>query len=408
MRKDRHKKVRFKKRFFIIIIVIAAVVFAFGRFGLPMIKGGSTAEQQASNKVNISVSCAGDLVMHGPVLDAAKTKNGYDFTQSFRYLDPYIKDADMSFCSLEAPLVKSGYTGYPVFRSPDDLAYDLKDVGFDTVLTSSNHTNDAGERGIFRTIRVLKKAGLKVAGSRAKADDPRYSITSVNGVKVAIVSYVYGGGNADNRDLNGNKMTAKARECVNSFGYNTFNKDIKQIKATVKAARKAGAGVVIMYYHWGNEYQTHSSAAQEKIARQTVKDTDVDVIVGSHPHVPQEKTVIAKKNSEGKTVKKVTVYYAMGNLLSNQRREWMDGDVHTEEGYIVRLNIKYDKGKKKLVSLKSTTMPYWVDMAGSGPKKYTVIPLDKNYKNNKELSNSGNLGRATQAKKNINKILGSD
>ena len=50
-------------------------------------------------------------------------------------------------------------------------------------------------------------------------------------------------------------------------------------------------------------------------------------------------------------------------------------------------------------------MPYWLDYYGSGPTKYTLIPLDSKFRSNKELRASGHVSRAAQAKKNIENIL---
>lgn len=389
-------KTRLRPRFFIILGVLAACIIIISVCCRDSrVDTGDVKETGSDQKINVSILCCGDLVMHEAVLEAAKTDNGYDFTKSFRYIEPYIKKADLSFCSLEAPLVSGGYSGYPVFRSPDDLATSLGDVGFDMALTSSNHTFDAGEDGMFRTLKVLKKAGLKVAGSREKEDEPRYSMFEKDGVKVAVVSYVYGNGDRNSRDLNGNVLTENGRKLINTFGYDTFDEDLKQIKSTVTAARDAGAGIVIMYYHWGDEYITHSNAQQRSIAKKTAAGTDVDIIVGSHPHVVQERA-----ETEG-----TTVYYAMGNLLSNQRREYMDGDVHPEEGVMIKLDAVYDKDKDELVSLKDTAIPYWEDMNGNGTGKYTLIPLTGDYKNNAELKKSGHVKYAVQAKKNIEEIL---
>ena len=449
----RRKKVRVKKRFFVIlaVIIVLIVVIAAAAGGCgDRDKPEKKKDKPQSKQAEISVLCTGDLVMHGPVLEAAQTGDGYDFTQSFNYVKDYIQKADVSFVSLEAPLVESGYTGYPLFRSPDQLAKDLKTVGYDLVLTSSNHTNDAEEAGIFRTIKVLKEAGLKVAGSRAKKEDPRYVIMKANDVKVGIVSYVYGDGGIEHRDLNGNVLSDKARACVNTFGYDTFDKDIKEIKSVVSAARKeGGADVVIVYYHWGDEYQTHSNEDQQKIAKKTIEQTSADAIVGSHPHVPQEMAVFTKtvddegkvtvtkkskkaeadqsasgqsdqsntkekesnkntENSKQVKTKEVPVYYAMGNLISNQRREWMDGDRYTEQGYFVKFDISYDVGKNELMEFKDSTIPYWLDYSGSGPTTYTIIPLVKGFENNEFLQKSGNVERAKEAKSDIKRILAQD
>ena len=420
--KKRHKKVRFKKRFFVILTVFLLLVAALTFLG---IKGcqhlGTDKTQKGGGDIpttsTVSILCSGDLVIHQTVLDAADTGDSFDFTQFFRYLKETIAGADISFVSLEAPLVESNYQGYPVFRSPDKLAEDLKTIGYDVVLTSSNHTNDAYEKGVLRTIDVLKKAGLDVSGSRANVGDARYVMREEKGVKVAIISYVYAEGGGAHKDLNGMTLTDTTEELINTFTYSTFDEDINDIKTTVDAARADGADVVIMYYHWGTEYNNHSSEDQQYIAEQTIAKTDVDAIVGSHPHVPQEKAVFVKAAdgtvSQGEeavtnadsTCKVVPVYYAMGNLLSNQNRDTMNGNRFVEEGYMVRFDITYDNDKGKVVRMKDEAIPYWTDVYGKGTTKFTILPLTEGYKDNEFLVESDRVEDAEKALQDIQSIL---
>jgi poly-gamma-glutamate synthesis protein (capsule biosynthesis protein) len=73
---------------------------------------------------------------------------------------------------------------------PPQITTALRRVGFDTRTTASNHTVDAGERGVYRTLDALDAAGLRHAGSdRDAADQVTPTILDVRGVKVASLSY---------------------------------------------------------------------------------------------------------------------------------------------------------------------------------------------------------------------------
>lgn len=391
----------FKTRFYLIILLILVIGGVGLYFALP--KGSDKPKDpKAGEEVQLNILCAGDLVIHMDVINAAKKSDGtYNFEWPFDSVKPYIKDADLAMCNLETTFTGGNYSGYPIFRCPDELATSLAAVGFDLITTSSNHTFDGGEDGMYRTIQILDKAGLKIAGSRPDTKTPRYTIVKKKGVKIAVVSYAYGGIQGDTRDLNGNPLSKNGTDSINVFSYETFDEDFKEIKATVSAARKAGADIVIMYYHWGDEYSTKASDAQKKIAQKTVDEGDVDIIYGSHPHVVQEKTVLTKKGTD----KKVTVYYALGNLLSNQRRELVYNNQHVEEGVMVNFAITYDKGKKKITSIKDTPIPYWVDKYNDDGVKYQIIPLVDGYENSPILAKSGHLSLATNALSNVNTIL---
>ena len=89
----------------------------------------------------------GDVMGHGPQITSAETvKNeSYNYEPCFKYLSPIIESADLAIANLEVTLPgKPPYQGYPRFRSPDDLAKALRLAGFDMMVTSNNHSNDAG------------------------------------------------------------------------------------------------------------------------------------------------------------------------------------------------------------------------------------------------------------------------
>jgi poly-gamma-glutamate synthesis protein (capsule biosynthesis protein) len=157
--------------------------------------------------------------------------------------------------------------------------------------------------------------------------------------------------------------------------------------------------------HWGEEYQTHSNKDQQKLAQMYVDGTTCDLIVGSHPHVVQEFNML--KYKDGK--RKVPCFFAIGNLLTNQRRELVYGDMHVEEGVITMFRFDYDAGLKKLNDIGIDTVPYWVDLYYDGNgTHYDIVPLVGKYKKNESLQNSGNTALATEAKKEIRRILNQD
>lgn len=402
VRQTKKNGVRFKKRFFFFLLLILAVAGTGLFFALSGKDGGQKGDSKPKAPVELDVLCAGDLVIHMDVIRAAQRSDGtYNFEWPFDSIKSYIGDADLAMCNLETTFTGGNYSGYPIFRCPDALATSLAAVGFDLITTSSNHTFDTGEDGMYRTIDILDQAGLKIAGSRPGTEVPRYTMVRKKGVDIAVVSYAYGGNQEGTRDLNGNILTKNGTDSINVFSYDTFDEDFKEIRSTISAAREAGADIVIMYYHWGDEYSTSSNAAQQEIAQKTVDEADVDIIYGSHPHVVQEKTILTKKDSK----KEVPVYYALGNLLSNQRRELVYNNQHVEEGVMVNFHIIYDPEKKKITSLKDTAIPYWVDKYSDNGIKYQLIPLVDGYENSPILQKSGNMQLASNALSNINSIL---
>ncbi len=407
-RYTRKKRYRLKPRFFAIIGVLALIVVLFAAChvigGDDKDKGsegsGSESKKQVEEQdVTVNITCAGDIIGHSPLVDASKTDDGYDFTPSFRYVKDYIKEADASICTFEGSMTDPPYSGYPMFRSPKDLATSLKKVGFTTIDIASNHSADNGRDGFDSTIKTCKDAGLIVAGEQENEGDPKYAMVKTDkGVNVAFVHYTYNDGSEEQPTVNGISLDESMAKRCNTFYMGNKEGSVKEIAAVCKAAREAGADVIVVGFHWGEEYQLSANDDQQKLAQMVVDEADVDILFGSHPHVPQQYALL--KSSDGK--RKVHCYYALGNLLSNQRQENI-GNSAVEEGVIVRFDVEYDKANKKIKSIKTTDIPYWVDLYNS---KYRIVPLVGDYSANDTLKASGHVSRAQQAEKSLNDILG--
>lgn len=408
------KKVRFKPRFFVIVAVTLLLIFLL----IFKLAGSSPGTPETSDsekkkaapvtegkKVELNVTFAGDLVIHQPVFDAMYTGNGYDFTPCFKYVKKYIEPSDAAICTFEGSLVSSDFTGYPMFRTPKKLANDIRSVGFDLMTVTSNHAVDGGVAGFDSTLKATKGAGLIPSGGQFKDDDPDYAmIKTKDGVKVAFISYSYNDGTPENPALNGNPLPPEMVKRCNTFSMADKEGAVADAARIEKEARKAGADMVMISLHWGEEYQLHSNEDQQKLAQMLTDGTTCDVIVGSHPHVVQEYRTL--KSKDGK--REVPCYFAIGNLLTNQRRELMGGDIHPEEGVIVAFNIKYDTGKKKIESISQKRIPYWVNLYYGERTYYYIVPLVGDYQNNESLVASGNAGLAKEAKGEIERILNQD
>lgn len=47
-----------------------------------------------------------------------------------------------------------GFSGYPDFNTPSEMAANLNDLGFDLVNGASNHSLDKGTQGILNTLEI--------------------------------------------------------------------------------------------------------------------------------------------------------------------------------------------------------------------------------------------------------------
>ncbi|MCL1981728.1 MAG: CapA family protein [Clostridiales bacterium] len=372
--------------------------------------GDEISEAPPPDPVSLVITCVGDVMVHKSQIASQydSRTDTYDYSNNFAYAKKYIESSDLAICNLETTFGGKPYTGYPVFSAPDELAAALKAAGFDIAVTSNNHVMDRGKAGLARTIEVLRASGLSVTGSREDPGQARYALADVKGVKVAVVAYTYASSSPTGDLLvNGSAVSEGAADLINYFRYDHMDEDLKKIEGTVAEAREAGADVVVMYYHWGDEFHLKSNEAQRRIAEKTVNEVGADIIFASHTHTPQEVGFI----TNNKTGLLVPVFYSMGNFISNQRVETLDAmnSKYTEIGVIASVALEYDIEGKKVTGMTAGAIPTWVDKYRSGGRDvYAVIPLDEDFEANESLTVSGHLNRARKAREDAYGILGID
>lgn len=323
-----------------------------------------------------TIRSAGDVLIHIPIYQAAKTADGYNFDDIFTYTDSLIEDSDYFVANLETVLAGTGvaYSGFPHFNSPDGIADSLKKAGVDCLLTANNHTYDKNYDGVIRTQNVLKEKGFAYTGTRKTEEDKKYLIAKVNDINFGILCYTFETPSSSGKSLNGIAVDSKTAPLINSFKPSDLEPFYEDLSAQMKRMKKKGAEVITVYIHWGEEYQLTQNAKQTEIA-QKLCDMGVHVIIGGHPHVVQPVDLLTSTDGKHKTV----CVYSLGNMLSNQRRAYMGLKTgHTEDGLTFEMTFsKYSDGKVVFESVKS--IPTWVHVYSSGGKKvYNIVPLSKN------------------------------
>jgi len=282
----------------------------------------------------------GDVLAHGRVVQSASV---YGYTDFFKHVEGNIQKADIAVCNMEFPLAGKPYTGYPVFSGPESFAQYLSDVGFDVLLTANNHVLDKGHPGLTRTIGQLEDMGILYTGVAAseKADtllNPL--ILSVKGIRVALVNFTYG--TNQGAAVRWPKVQRMSREAL----------------APVMARARAKADIILVFPHWGVEYETRHSDQQESLARWLVSE-GADAIIGSHPHVVQDMQWI-----DG-----VPVYYSLGNALSNQN----DYIARLEAALTLRYVLRFGE---KPAMLPPQMDLLWCTKPGMIENSYAAVPVE--------------------------------
>jgi poly-gamma-glutamate capsule biosynthesis protein CapA/YwtB (metallophosphatase superfamily) len=308
----------------------------------------STATAQDTTR--LSLIFAGDIMGHDSQIASAydPVKKKYDYSSCFQYVKQYLDSADLAIGNLELTLAGPPYGGYPQFGSPDALAVTLKDIGFDVLVTANNHCVDRGRKGLERTIAMLDSfkiahTGTFVDTASRMNDSPL--IVEKNGFKLAILNYTYG--------TNGIAVTKP--NIVNHLDTAMMRKDLVKSK-------EMKADVIIVFTHWGAEYQSLPSKSQKDLTEFCFK-YGAQLVIGAHPHVLQPMEWRRDKNQ--------FVAYSLGNYISGQRKRYTDG------GSMAYLELKKIHFIDSAVTTIDSAGYYlgWVYRTADANKDYYLLPI---------------------------------
>ncbi|MDU5082085.1 CapA family protein [uncultured Tissierella sp.] len=308
----------------------------------------------------INLLAVGDIMFHSPQYKAAFNKEtlSYDFTSTFRHIKKYVEKANIALGNFET--VTAGeeipFSGFPRFNTPKESLLALKETGFDILATANNHCLDHGKTGLIRTIDNINEYGMKNIGTY-KEPNNNILIEEIENIRIGFLSYTYG--------LNGMDSTLTGEE----LSYMVNRIDEEKIKRDIEKARSSDIDLIVVFIHWGNEYQREPSSYQIELGEKMV-EWGANIILGSHPHVIQRSQII---NRDGKDN---FIIYSMGNFLSNQRKETMDNS-YTEDGVMINLEIEKDFSSQETVIKNIQYIPTWVYKYRENNKLFfEILPID--------------------------------
>lgn len=311
------------------------------------------------NNDEITILFAGDIMAHDTQLEwCFNEKNGlYEFDKLFVNTEKYIHGADIAVANLETTFGPRRYSGFPRFNTPTSMADALRNAGFDIIAVANNHMYDTNYAGVVQTKKVLEEKGLKVTGSGGKDTDVSYAIANTKGVKIAVLNYTYRTQSVnDKATLNNRILDDNTIRSVNTFCFESLDRDLNAIYESVEEVRNLGADVVLLYYHWGCEYERFANVIQKYIAYKTA-EMGVDAIIGSHPHVLQEMENI-EVSVDGK-FKRVPVFYSLGNYCWGGRFPRTQRET-VHNGALAKLIIKFDREKNLVEEISTDYIPLYI------------------------------------------------
>ena len=350
-------------------------------------------EETIVEDISFNISAIGDVMCHNTQYRDAyiKETGKYDFSYVFDEIKQYTQSADLTIGSLETVFAGSdiGYSNYPMFNSPDALAYDLSEMGVDILSTAGNHVLDKGISGLNRTIDVLNDAGISNTGTyKSQKERDTTLIKDVKGVKIGIINYTYG--------TNGIPIPKGKEYCVN-----LIDKDL--ILGDIENAKKQGVDMIIACMHWGTEYSRTANDEQIELSN-FLFENGVNIILGNHPHVlePMEKRTVTLKDGSKQDG---FIIYASGNFICDQNYKY------TRNSAILDMKItKKANGKINIDKVSYVPIYMYKDNA-TAVQRMKLMDIEQNiydYENGANNISNVTYNLLKTELKNITDILGKE
>lgn len=306
----------------------------------------------SQDTTRLSLLFLGDIMQHDSQIRAAyndgTSGNTYDYASCFQFVRPYIESVDLAIGNIELTFAGPPYKGYPQFSAPDELAIALKDMGMDVLVTANNHSLDRGRKGVDRTIEMLDSLKILHTGTFRDTVDRMNDyplIIEKNGFTLALLNYTYG--------TNGILVTKP--NVVNML-------DTALIRRDIIRAKETNPDFIIVFTHWGQEYQSQPSIQQKRIT-EFCFNNGAQLVIGSHPHVLQP--------MEWRKEKVQLVTYSLGNFVSGQRDRYKDGGAMI---YVNLIKIKFDSLAFTAIDSAGYILE-WVYRTADTKRDYYVLPV---------------------------------
>lgn len=320
------------------------------RFGLVLGILGTVYSVSAQDTTRVSLLFIGDVMQHDSQINAAynASNKNYDYSSCFQFVKPYLASADLTIGNLEVTLAGSPYKGYPQFSAPDELAVTLKDVGMDILVTANNHCLDRGRKGLERTVMMLDSLDIVHTGTfrdtvERMNDYPL--LVEKNGFKLSLLNYTYG--------TNGIPVTRP----------NVVNRiDTAVIRQDIIKAKTQSPDAIIVFLHWGQEYQSLPNKWQRDVAT-VCFNAGATLVIGAHPHVLQP--------MEWRKASDQLIAYSLGNFVSGQRDRYKNG------GAMLKVDL-VKTGNDSLSNTRIDSAAYmleWVYRSADSKKQYYILPV---------------------------------
>jgi poly-gamma-glutamate synthesis protein (capsule biosynthesis protein) len=227
----------------------------------------------------------GDIMMARSVEGKIKDLNK-KFVFPFLNILNYLKSFDYVIANLEGPISDNGIkvgSKYS-FRMKPEVAEALSNANIKVVNLANNHIFDYGKIAFEDTLKNLEKNNIKHFGNSYEP-----LIIEKEGVKIGFLGF--------------SDFLKHLEVKENKIGITVANSNLSEI---IKKAKER-VDILIVSFHWGEEYQKLANERQRKLAKIAI-DSGADLVVGHHPHFIQD---IEKYKDK-------FIFYSLGNFIFDQ------------------------------------------------------------------------------------------
>lgn len=304
------------------------------------VSAASASDQNSPDR--FSILFIGDMMFDRGVRTRIIAQGAEDtFASTTRFL---ASQFDLAIGNLEGPITSNpsktvdaqgrAIPGFS-FTFPTSTAQLLKDSGIDIVSLANNHADNFGPGGFRETIQWLEKSGIAFFGNAEN------SVTNGVPSQISTISCI---------DSSMQSGILDRPYCIGLVGYHGLIEDgeaevlseIKTLAAAKQSHQAATQSVnpanrtepapdfIIVFPHWGNEYQKTPTAEQKRLAHAWI-DAGADMIIGAHPHIVESMEMYKGK----------PVIYSLGNYMFDQYFSY-----NTTHGLAVGLEFSADNAAR--------------------------------------------------------------
>lgn len=212
----------------------------------------SSSDQQVNDQLT-SIVVTGDVLLARSV--NAKMVQLNNFRWPWERTAVLLRTADITFINLETPLIADCPLSFEGFifcgdpRGVDGLTF----AGVDVASLANNHAGNWGVEGVASTQEILLSQDIESTGV------DNFVVKNVKGIRFAFLGFNETGAQTGIPLLTEELLTAQILQA------------------------RAVADVIIVQFHWGQEY-THQPTRSQKYWAHLAIDSGADLVVGNHPH----------------------------------------------------------------------------------------------------------------------------